>query len=106
MFSLKFVLFFAILLKFSCGDEDLESHFVRHKVVNDVVGLSPPKLLKVMFDSGAEASLGNVLTPTAVRNKPVELQWPTRPNSLYTLIMIDPDAPSRSNPSRRESLHW
>lgn len=33
---------------------EIEDLFVRHKVVKDVIGLSPPKLLKVAFDSGRE----------------------------------------------------
>uniref|UniRef100_A0A914ZBF8 Uncharacterized protein n=1 Tax=Panagrolaimus superbus TaxID=310955 RepID=A0A914ZBF8_9BILA len=85
---------------------EIEDLFVRHKVVKDVIGLSPPKLLKVSFDSGREAFLGNILTPSEVKNKPIELKWPTRPGSMYTVAMIDPDAPSRNNPSRREYLHW
>uniref|UniRef100_A0AC34PUC5 Phosphatidylethanolamine-binding protein n=1 Tax=Panagrolaimus sp. JU765 TaxID=591449 RepID=A0AC34PUC5_9BILA len=67
--------------------ENIEETFIRHKVVKDVVGLAPPKLLKVAFDSGKEAYLGNILTPSDVRNQPIELYWPTRPDSLYTLIM-------------------
>lgn len=35
---------------------EIEDLFVRHKVVKDVIGLSPPKLLKVSFDSGREVS--------------------------------------------------
>uniref|UniRef100_A0AC35F9G9 Phosphatidylethanolamine-binding protein n=1 Tax=Panagrolaimus sp. PS1159 TaxID=55785 RepID=A0AC35F9G9_9BILA len=87
---------------------EIEDLFVRHKVVKDVIGLSPPKLLKVSFDSGREAFLGNILTPSEVKNKPIELNWPTNhgPGSMYTLAMIDPDAPSKANPSRREYLHW
>jgi hypothetical protein len=27
-------------------------------------------------------------------------------NSFYTLVMSDPDAPSRSNPKMREWRHW
>ena len=87
---------------------EIEDLFVRHKVVKDVIGLSPPKMLKVSFDSGREAFLGNILTPSEVKNKPIELMWPTNhgPGSMYTLAMIDPDAPSKANPSRREYLHW
>uniref|UniRef100_A0AC34FPH2 Uncharacterized protein n=1 Tax=Panagrolaimus sp. ES5 TaxID=591445 RepID=A0AC34FPH2_9BILA len=100
--------FVAVILALVVGIKasEIEDLFVRHKVVKDVIGLSPPKLLKVSFDSGREAFLGNILTPSEVKNKPIELQWPTRPGSMYTVAMIDPDAPSRSNPSRREYLHW
>lgn len=77
-----------VLLIVHINGEEIEDAFVRNKVVKDVIGLAPPKLLKVAFDSGVEAYLGNILTPTDVRHKPNELYWPTRRGSLYTLIMI------------------
>uniref|UniRef100_A0A7E4W060 Phosphatidylethanolamine-binding protein n=1 Tax=Panagrellus redivivus TaxID=6233 RepID=A0A7E4W060_PANRE len=105
----QLVLFFVCLfttLQCAAGYDDIEAAFRRHKVVKDVIGLAPPKLLKVAFDSGSEASLGNILTPNDVKNAPIEVSWPAKSERLYTLVMIDPDAPSRANPSRREFLHW
>ncbi|KAJ6220732.1 hypothetical protein RDWZM_006544 [Blomia tropicalis] len=50
---------------------------------------------------------GNELTPTQVQNQPTNITWPVESaTTLYTLIMTDPDAPSRKNPTRREFLHW
>lgn len=49
---------------------------------------------------------GNVLTPTQVKDIPVEVSWPAEPSSLYTLCMTDPDAPSRLAPKFREWHHW
>ena len=34
------------------------------------------------------------------------VHWDADPNSFYTLIMTDPDAPSRENPKMREWHHW
>lgn len=53
-------------------------------------------------------SLGNELTPTQVRNQPL-VYWPVRNDTrstYYTLIMVDPDAYSRMNPTQREVKHW
>lgn len=79
--------------------------FKKHGVVPDVVPTAPTKLVKAVFDSGVEANCGNELTPTQVKNPPT-VTWDTEPGALYTLIMTDPDAPSRSNPKFREWHHW
>uniref|UniRef100_A0A183FR13 YbhB/YbcL family Raf kinase inhibitor-like protein n=1 Tax=Heligmosomoides polygyrus TaxID=6339 RepID=A0A183FR13_HELPZ len=46
--------------------------------------------------------LGNELTPTQVKS-PQKLTWDSEPGALYTVILTDPDAPSRGN---REWHHW
>lgn len=52
-----------------------------------------------------EVKLGNILTPTQVSEIP-EVQFDADSNSYYTLLLTDPDAPSRKNPIRREWHHW
>lgn len=43
--------------------------------------------------------LGKVLTPTRVKNQPTGLAWDgLNPGELHTLVVIDPDAPSRKDP--------
>lgn len=49
--------------------------------------------------------LGNILTPTQVQKQP-QIEWQADANSFYTLIMTDPDAPSRTEPKFREFRHW
>ncbi|CAI2353500.1 unnamed protein product [Caenorhabditis sp. 36 PRJEB53466] len=61
--------------------------------------------VKHEFNSGVEASLGNVLTPKQVKDVP-EVKWEAEPGALYTLIKTDPDAPSRKEPTYREWHHW
>lgn len=60
--------------------------------------------LKISFPSGAIAT-GNELAPSQIRRQPV-VAFKTGANKLYTLIMIDPDAPSRAEPMYREFVHW
>lgn len=57
------------------------------------------------YGSGVDVSEGNELTPTQVKNMP-KMEWPTEPNALYTVLLTDPDAPSRKQPSFREWHHW
>lgn len=61
---------------------------------------------QVTYASGAVQSQGNVLTPTQVKDRPICLKWPTEKGALYTLVMTDPDAPSRAAPTDREFRHW
>lgn len=61
---------------------------------------------QVDYGDGNLLHLGNTLTPTQVKNPPKSLSWPTEPGALYTLLMTDPDAPSRTNATLREVKHW
>ena len=40
-----------------------------------------------------------------MKDDPV-VNWEAEPNDLYTLVMTDPDAPSRQTPTFREIKHW
>ncbi|KAM3959483.1 protein D3-like isoform 2-T5 [Aphomia sociella] len=79
--------------------------FETHQVVPDVVPKAPSALVKVKYPSGVEVNEGNELTPTQVKDVPT-VSWDATPNQLYTLVMTDPDAPSRKEPKFREWHHW
>lgn len=49
--------------------------------------------------------LGNELTPSDVKQSP-RVNWNTKKSTYYTLAMVDPDAPSRLEPTYREVIHW
>ena len=51
-------------------------------------------------------NLGNELTLTQVKDEPSHISWPHDGESLYTLVMVDPDAPSRTDPVRGQCIHW
>ncbi|KAL7642798.1 UNVERIFIED_CONTAM: hypothetical protein RMT77_006086 [Armadillidium vulgare] len=77
----------------------------QHQVVPDVIDSAPSKRVDVSFSNGAKVELGNELTPTQVQNVP-QVSWEAEEGSYYTLIMTDPDAPSRKEPKFREWHHW
>ncbi|GJN38522.1 hypothetical protein PR202_gb27572 [Eleusine coracana subsp. coracana] len=53
-----------------------------------------------------EITNGTGLRSSAVLNAPhVEIEGHDQAR-LYTLVMVDPDAPSPSKPEYREYLHW
>lgn len=63
---------------------------------------SPPQ---ITYPSGVEVNLGNELTPTQVKDLPT-VSFAADPEKYYTLVMTDPDAPSRIEPTYREFKHW
>lgn len=80
--------------------------FRRNRIVPDIITRSPKKAVYVEYkESDKEVDFGNELTPTEVKEIP-EVQFDADPHSFYTLIMTDPDVPSRKNPVSREWHHW
>ncbi|KAG6524133.1 protein FLOWERING LOCUS T-like isoform X2 [Zingiber officinale] len=79
-------------------------------VVGNIVGdvLDPfvrSASLRVIYN-GKELTNGSELKPSAVANQPrVEMRGRDS-RTYYTLVMVDPDSPSPSNPTKREYLHW
>lgn len=57
------------------------------------------------YPSGATVNQGNELTPTQVKDIPT-VKYNADADGFYTLIMSDPDAPSRKEPTYREVRHW
>ncbi|XP_064550189.1 protein D2 [Drosophila montana] len=76
-----------------------------HQVVPDVISEPPTDLLRVSYDNRLLVKDGDIVTPTQVKNKPV-VEWKAEPDAYYTLMMVDPDAPSRAEPKLREFKHW
>lgn len=82
-----------------------EEAFKKHGIVPDVISKAPEQVIEVKF-GGLEVKLGNTLTPTQVQNPPDHLKWQAEAGALYTLVLTDPDAPSRKDPQFREWHHW
>ncbi|XP_037114098.1 phosphatidylethanolamine-binding protein 1 [Syngnathus acus] len=67
----------------------------------------PGRPLTVKYGSVEIDELGKVLTPTQVQNRPTTIEWEGCDlNKLYTLVLTDPDAPSREKPKFREWHHY
>ncbi|CAD7084252.1 unnamed protein product [Hermetia illucens] len=77
----------------------------KHQVVPDIIDRAPKATLEISYPSGVKVDSGNELTPTQVKDKP-KVTWDAESGALYTLLMTDPDAPSRQNPTYREVRHW
>lgn len=80
--------------------------FKDNEVVPDVIGTIPGAVLEVKYTrTGKAVNLGNELAPKDVKDIP-EVEYDAESDSFYTLILTDPDAPNRKNPTRREWNHW
>lgn len=74
-------------------------------IVPDLIDVAPTGYLPVKFPTGVEARLGNTLTPTLVQYQP-RVTWRAQKGALYTLMLVDPDVPSKADPSMGAARHW
>lgn len=61
--------------------------------------------IKIIYPGGVSVDNGKELTPRSVKDVPT-VTYKADDSSFYTLIMTDPDAPSREKPAFREIRHW
>ncbi|CAK0782803.1 hypothetical protein CVIRNUC_005998 [Coccomyxa viridis] len=82
---------------------DTQVSLATAKVVPEVVTKITEKAsLKVSYD-GKAVNNGEMLTPSETQDEPaIDIKG----SETYTLVMVDPDAPSPDNPKFRYYLHW
>ncbi|KAH8359195.1 hypothetical protein KR093_005122 [Drosophila rubida] len=82
------------------------SRFLRHlDIIPDVIETGPQDFLNVTYIGNIPADRGVQLQPMQVRDMP-DLKWIANKDNYYTLLMVDPDVPSRKVPKFKEYLHW
>ncbi|KAL3863639.1 hypothetical protein ACJMK2_005388 [Sinanodonta woodiana] len=79
-------------------------NFDKDGVVPDIIDKAPTQLLKLHYGS-IDVLPGLVLTPSQVKERP-KVEYDAEKGAYYTLIMNDPDAPSRRDPIMGEWHHW
>ncbi|KAG6809658.1 hypothetical protein H0H93_015632, partial [Arthromyces matolae] len=87
----------------------LQKEDVIPEVVPEDLHFAPLISFKIAWSNGKQANLGNFLTRDDTLEEP-EIYF-TSPSSSshtasYTLVMTDPDAPSRKEPKYRQFRHW
>ncbi|GMI76492.1 brother of FT and TFL1 [Hibiscus trionum] len=77
------------------------------RVIGEVVDIFFPTVkMTATYNSNKQVANGHELMPAVITARPrVEIGGDDM-RSSYTLIMVDPDAPSPSDPYLREHLHW
>ncbi|KAM8705224.1 hypothetical protein ACLKA7_009649 [Drosophila subpalustris] len=82
------------------------SKFMRHlDIIPDVIETGPQEFLNVTFNGHIPADRGVELQPMQVRDVP-SVKWIANQDTYYTLLMVDPDVPSKKYPKFKEYLHW
>jgi len=77
------------------------------QVVPDVVSDNPKNLAMVEFDRETRVEeMGQILTPQQAKKQPKVTWEGASDQELYTVMMVDPDAPSRKTHEYRNWLHW
>ncbi|KAK6264820.1 Phosphatidylethanolamine-binding protein - like 6 [Theobroma cacao] len=77
------------------------------RVIGDVLDIFTPAAELTVHYSTKQVHNGCDIKPSSAADKPhVRILSPVVSSSLYTLVMVDPDAPTPSEPRLREWLHW
>lgn len=88
-------------------EHQLEAAMKEHGIVPSIIDSAPTSSAGVFYTTGkALMNHGNELKPSQVQEQPDVVAWKAQPNTLYTILMIDPDAPSRADPKYGDGLHW
>ncbi|CAA0818412.1 Protein MOTHER of FT and TF 1 [Striga hermonthica] len=75
------------------------------RVIGDVVDLFVPSVSMSVYYASKHVNNGCDIKPSVAAEQP-RVTVAGSSDELYTLVMTDPDAPSPSEPSLREWVHW
>nr|ANS56334.1 MFT-like protein [Cycas revoluta] len=76
------------------------------RVVGEVIDMFVPSVEAAVYYGSKQVTNGCEIKPSATVQRPTVQIRRTYDKTLYTLVMTDPDAPSPSEPSMREYVHW
>lgn len=107
MYGVCFFVLLLIATRATSEQQKVVERFEEHAIVPSIISPSPPVCLIVKYAGNVTVKLGNELLPFDTKDSPINVTWPgVESDSLYTLIMLDPDAPSRKMPLVSEVIHW
>ncbi|KAK7398816.1 hypothetical protein VNO78_09989 [Psophocarpus tetragonolobus] len=75
------------------------------RVIGDVVDMFIPSVAMSVYFGSKHVTNGCDIKPSMAVSPP-KLTLTGNMDALYTLVMTDPDAPSPSEPTMREWIHW
>ncbi|CAB3409257.1 unnamed protein product [Caenorhabditis bovis] len=84
---------------------DIAAAFAQHEITPKIIPNPPKQKLHLTWD-GIQVEPGMTLQVRNLKNAPRWALPGADPESIYTILMIDPDNLSRKNPSVAEWLHW
>jgi len=100
-------MFLLLLLPLLCTEAvNVQDSFAEAGLLKDLKILAPDKQLEVSYPGLYPLAPGDSLAVSEAREIPsIRLQEASK-DKLYTIAMVDPDAPSRKNPRAAQWLHW
>ncbi|KAI8984196.1 phosphatidylethanolamine-binding protein [Mycotypha africana] len=89
-------------------DMNMSNALKKADIIPNIVSndFTPSTLLGIKFPNGEEVALGNFIKPSDSQEAPEVTFVAPDENAKYTLLMIDPDAPSKEDPKWAPYRHW
>lgn len=85
--SIVLITIFCVLYRIEAGSHEVKDKFRAEEIAPDVLEEVPElDSLKISYPAGIKVNLGNVLTPTQVKDQP-EVEWEADAGAFYTLLM-------------------
>ena len=95
---MKVLLIVSVVLAFASAQN--KPSFTLEELSQDLgVTLAEGRGLSVKFGS-QKVKFGDEFDLRQVENQP-QVKWKSQPGAMYTMVMVDPDAPSNSDPKFR-----
>lgn len=102
----------AILVLFTCRATEMDSRQMElldkakmSRIAPDLIEAIPEAIFEASFEAG-QISMGNRFTPEQASAAPSGIDFPRTAGAKYTIAMLDPDAPTMSDPKFGPILHW
>jgi len=95
-----------------CQNRDASGNmYEKVGLITEMMDQPPPAKATILYNGNnvLDSNTGKENTPTQVRYQPLSIKWPDmKADHFYTIIMIDPDMPSRTTPldQKTQVLHW
>lgn len=104
--SVSVVLLLAAIKIGRANAQDIKLENLRKEsIIPTILDKEPTVALQVTYNSGVQVDYGNELTPTQVKDEP-SFDYPINEGKLYTIALVDPDAPTRMPISTGQFLHF
>ncbi|XP_064482627.1 protein D1-like [Ornithodoros turicata] len=97
------IFYWSAVLAIVEGQGDDASALKAHGVIPDVISDAPAQTLAVKYSSTAVIMGSKLDLETTSTTPTIELQ---ATDGMFTLVMVDPDAPSRNAPKMKHWRHW
>jgi len=88
-----------------------QKRYQKSGLIPELLDQPPRDLMKIVYENDLilHKNTGMENTPTQVKSQPISVTWPDmKEDHFYTVIMIDPDMPTRTTPIKEKTqvLHW